>query len=73
MITTRKVKESRITYKYTYIKIWCFSECLKCNPFECVYFHGVSEMMRYHAKVAEKEKLVLKMSILVLGKSCLLP
>ena len=23
-----------------------FSECVKCVPFECFYFHGVSEMMR---------------------------
>ena len=68
MITTRKVKESTIIHEYTYIKRWWFSECVKCIPFECVYFHGVSQMMRHHAKVAEKEKLVLKISILVWAK-----
>ena len=47
MITTRKVTESRTTHEYTYIKIWCFSECLECIPFEYFYFHGVSQMMRY--------------------------
>ena len=73
MITTRKAKESTITHEYTFIKLWCFSEYLKCIPFEYFYFHGVSQMMRYRAKMAEKEKLVLKISILVLGKSCLFP
>ena len=72
MMTTRKVKEHNNGWKY---KSWKFTFMWNTNVKLDKKMQGYLRWWGklFHAKKPEKEKLVLKIAILVLGKSCLFP